>query len=271
MTPVLHIPIDFERREDVRRFCRAIGDNDKALAYLFRLWTDWATAGCEFRELPEPLPIKSAETFGVNTDWPQIELAHIIEDFCGWSGPEGELVTKALRSGVIKAERRQRNGGECWGLVLNDFWTFNAHFSKQYKTMQQKGGIAKGARHAANEAKSAANHQVTLIEGRGKQFALPLDAAVTSEEIKKCVGLIMLMDRACDKPMRKSSEYSQNEPLMNTALYVVRNYQQHDIEKVYEYVIANRDNPRLGKIPERILEQFGKHLEASRDEQPVAA
>lgn len=33
---------------------------------------------------------------------------------------------------------------------------------------------------------------------------------------------------------------------------------------VHEYVIANRDNPRLGEIPERILDRFGEHLGKAR-------
>jgi hypothetical protein len=263
MTPALHIPVDFERREDVRRFCRAIGDADKGLAYLFRMWIDWATAGHEFRKIRD-LPASG------DIAWDELELTYIIEDFCGWTGKTGELLGKAMASGVMRLERRDLGGFGSEGLVLDAFWQFNSHLSPTHKTMQQKGAIAKHARKAVDETHSAASHQVDLIEGRGRQFALPLDAKVTSEETKNCVALIMVLDRACNKPLRKSLEYTQNESLMTSALHVVRKFSKEDIDAVHEYIIANRDNPRLGKIPERILERFGEHLDAAREARVAA-
>jgi len=270
LTPALHFPIDFERREDARRFCRAIGDADKALAYLFRMWVDWATTGVDYRELRD-LPARAEGELPEATMivWNECELTFIIEDFCGWTGKPGELLGNALAAGVLRLERRGMDGFGTEGLVLNNFWQFNSHLSPHHKTMQQKGAIARNARRTAKEIEVEAAHQVDVIKGRGKQFALPLDVQATPDETKKAVALIMMIDRACGKPLRKSSEYTQNEQLMINALNVVRGVPREDIEKVYEYVIANRDNPRLGKIPGRIIEHFGEHLGKAKE--PVAA
>ena len=45
---------------------------------------------------------------------------------------------------------------------------------------------------------------------------------------------------------------------------------EQDIDAVYQYIIENRDNPHLGKIPGRILEQFGEYLEKANNGCPVA-
>lgn len=264
MTQALHFPIDFERREYVRLFKRLIlqknegGHGVLGLTYLFRMWVDWATAGVEFR---------SIGLFRGTVDavpWDEIELTFIIEDFCGWTGQTGELIKAAIRSGVMELTSRGEGADLVSGLILKDFWSFNPHFSKQYKTMQQKGAMAKAAKASAAELRAGATHNVSLIEGQGKQFALPLDANPTRDEIEKSVALIMMIDRACDKPLRQRSEYTENESLMLSALNVVRGVPQEDIQRVYQYIIVNRDNPRLGKIPERILEQFNRHLDESK-------
>jgi len=74
------------------------------------------------------------------------------------------------------------------------------------------------------------------------------------------VMLIRLIDRACNRAPRPESEFVKNGDLMNTALQIVRRHPQEDVDSVYEYIVANRDNPRLGKIPSRILERFDEHL-----------
>jgi hypothetical protein len=37
---------------------------------------------------------------------------------------------------------------------------------------------------------------------------------------------------------------------------VVRSHSKEEIDRVCEYIVANRDNPRLVKLTERLLEKF---------------
>lgn len=257
VNPVLHIPLDFERREDVRKLAHRLQNSDLAILYVFRMWMDWAVNGSEWRGFNDLYP----DTFDEEKkfiEWlDRQELTHIIEDFCGYAGDKGRLICESVGAGVLTVSERDGVGG----LVLNDFWRFNNHLSPGHKSMQQRGAIAKHARRSAVDIQQAASQQVDIITDGGRQFALPLDSKPTTEEVKRCVSLIMMIDRACGRNPRKPQEYTKNETLMTNALQVVRRFSMDDVGRVYEYVIANRDNPRLGKIPDRIIEKFGEHLE----------
>jgi hypothetical protein len=252
--PVLHIPIDFERRENVRRFRRAQGNNDLAIVMLFRMWVDWATAGSEIRKIRD-LPAEG------EIKWDEQEITYIVEEFCGWGGKAGALIRSALDCGVLSVVKREFEPGKSAEyLVLNDFWQFNQHFASSYKTIQQKGALARNVKRSAENIAESASRRVDIMADRGAQFALDLDSKPTTEEVKRCVTLIMLIDRACNRGLRDQREFTKNESLMNSALQVVRKYSQDDVNAVYKYIIEHRDNPRLGKIPERIIERFSEHL-----------
>jgi hypothetical protein len=262
--PLLHIPLDFERREDVRRFTRLVGE-DFALVWAIRLWTDWGTAAVEFRPLgfsqkkPDPF---DAEEY----QWKDDDLTYIVEEFC-YGGPTkleapGFLIKKAIAAGMIQVVKRDGS----WGLILNDFWRFNAHLSPTHKTIQQRGAIARNAIRSVAEVEELADKQVRMMSDIGKQFALPIDQKPTTEEVKRCVATIMMLDRACDRPLRKSEDYAKNEPLMTLALNVVRGYTLNEVRMVYEYLVAHRDDPRTVKLPDRILERFGELLRKTTDD-----
>lgn len=257
MTPVLHLPLDFERREDVRRFHYAMSMFSGQAIYPFRLWLDWATAETDFR--PLKFSFANAESY----PWQDDELTFIIEQFCDFEVEKkpGELLKAAIGAGMLRVEERDGQHG----LVLNDFWRHNSHLSPAHKTIQQRGAIAQHAKRTIVQVEEAASQQVAIIADRGDQFALPLNARPTTDEVTRSVALIMLIDRACERPLHKPDEYTKNESLMLTALQIVRRYSREDIRSVYEYIIANRDNPRLGKIPNRILERFEEHLRKAKD------
>lgn len=249
MIPLLHLPLDFERREDVRRFRRLLGnpDPDMALNVAVLLWLDWGRAGVEFR------PLKFAPKPTGTYPWKDDDLTFVIEDFCGATSDPGFLITKAIEATLLRTEQR----GVGWGLVLNDFWRYNSHLSPTHKTIQQRGNIAKNARREAKELASAAEKQSQLLQD---QTIFAMDIVANPEETKNSIALVMRLDRACGKPLRATSEYLAQKALMTDALKVVRKYSNDDINRVTEYVIANRENPRLVKLTERLLEKFGELL-----------
>lgn len=259
ITPLLHLPLDFDRREDVRRFRRACGGEPMSLLWAVRLWVDWGTAGVEWR------PITAAAT----TDpkqiaWSSEELTYIIEEFCEFtppdpSAPPGGLIAAALASGVMRLESR----GERYGLVLNDFWRFNSHLSPQHRTIQQLGAAAKHAKRHLAEADASAEQQLRLLQAQGQLVFEHKDA--TPEETKRALAVVMRLDRACGLPTRPSAAYVEEKTLMAAALRVVRGYTAEEINRVCEFIMENRGNPRLVKLPDRILEKFGELLGKTND------
>jgi hypothetical protein len=253
MTPLLHLPIDFERREDVRRLKRAIGASHWGTVVAFRLWADWATAQVEFRPLKF---MGSLSDFNVQEyPWKDDDLTYIIEDFCEMTVSEpGELIQKAIAAGMILIKFR----GGVFGLVLNDFWRHNSHLSPSHKTIQQRGAEAMHLRRKLAEVDELANTQARLIEAQGHLVFQQKE--VTPEETRQAIAVVMRLDRACGLPQRKTSDYTEQTALMADALRVVREFKTEEINQVCEYVYANRDNPRMVKLPERLLERFGELL-----------
>ena len=255
MIPLLHLPLDFERREDVRRLGRALGNQEMALNIALLIWLDWGRAGVEFRLL-KFAPKQSGYP------WKDDDLTFVIEDlFCGDGKGRvpGAIITKAIEATLLRTEQR----GAVWGLVLNDFWRFNSHLSPSHRTIQQKGAIAKHSRKEARDLELAAAKQIELIRSQGH---LVFESAVAdADETKRSIALVMRFDRACDKPLRGTSDYTEQTSLMATALRVIRAHSNDDINRVCEYVIANRENPRLVKLPERLLEKFDDLLRKASD------
>lgn len=245
--PVLHLPLDFERREDVRRFARFVGRPDLAVWIVLKWWLDWARAGVEFRIL------KYAPRAGAYP-WKDDDLTFVIEDECG-TGKPGELITHAIAATVLRIEQR----GAVWGLVLNDFWRFNYHLSPEHKTIQQKGAIAKHSRQEARALEAAAKKQAVLIQQQG-QMVFASDVSASQDEANRSIALVMRLDRACGKPLRTTTEYLSEKALMSDALRAIRKYSKEEINRVIEHVIANRENPRMVKVTERLIVKFGELL-----------
>lgn len=246
--PVLHLPLDFEMREDVRRLVQrlkpALGEAAKpmAAAYFVRLWCDWGRAGVQWRSLDVPFQ-------GVEHPWAKEAIAHMLEEFCDWKGATGDLVKIFMETGMVQIFQR----GDLYGLVLNGFWELNAHLSPDFKTTQQKGGMAKAEKSRQADAEKMAAQQQLILE---KQGALALDEAlkVSPEEQKRAIAFVMSMDRACGLPVRGSVQYSPE--LLQTAVRIIRAYKRENIVLVERYLHKHRNNPEVIKIPDRVIENF---------------
>ena len=258
----LHLPVDFEMREDVRKLVHVLAhavpadssefavaaaqDQAKRAALFFvRIWTDWARAGVEWRPLESSWPEKEV-------DWTREPLTHIIESYCGWDGPLGEMMRRCVMAGVLELKRH----GELLGVVARDFWRYNEHLSPGYRTMQSRGGRAKAAAAADRQLEVAAGQQVRM---------LPLDFTAkagdvkpTEEEQRRAVGLIMRVDRACGHVMRATSEYSQE--MVGCAIAVIRQHDAAAVTAVERYLHRHRENPAVVKVTEQIIGRFDEYL-----------
>jgi hypothetical protein len=239
---VLHLPLDFERREYVRRFAR---QHSEAVVTVLRMWIDWATAGTDFR--PLKARFDSAESY----DWSGDDLTFVLEEYCGHDGAPGDLIKRALLAGVMKVEFR----GENYGLVLAEFWRFNEHLSPNHRTIQQRGAAAM---HSKARDKRLVQDQARIIAAQ-EQLIFD-EREVTADETRTAVAIIMRLDRALGLPLRTTTEYVSSRSLLEAAVRVVRTFKSDEIDAVCQYVIENRDNPRLVKMTERLLEKFGELL-----------
>ncbi len=257
MTNSLHIPFDFDRRDVTRLFVRklqALGlSQPEALLCAYQVWTEWATASAEWR------PLKL--TMGDNPSdylWGRDDLTHIIEGYCvGYKGEPGGLILAALESGFILIEQRS----DVKGLVLAGFWNINVHLDPQYKTIQQRGGVARAQKQLHAESLKLGAQQSSLIT---EQTSLALEGnKPAKEEEKNLCALIIRLDRICGKPMRLSRDYS--ETLIRDALDVTRRFTHDQIRVVETYLLASRENPEVVKDPARILAEFPQHLKNAEE------
>lgn len=250
----MHLPLDWERSAELRLLAMKLRNHARFVPLWYvRLWTEWGTVGDEWR------PLKFFYS-GKDHEWQNEDVTYLIEQFVEWSGSAGEFVAACIESGVLLVEQR----GDLSGLVLTGFWKLNCHLSPDYKSIQQLGGIAKAQRKQQEEVKAMAAQQLRIIEAKPRDeqaaFWMPR-AEVTREEREACLALVMRLDRACGRSVRRSSEY--DEGLLASALEVIRAFTPDDIDSVERYVFGNRDNPAVVKEPDRILLRFAHLLEAA--------
>lgn len=260
MSKLLSIPTEFKLTEAFRMFKHRLMmlDYNERDAFCFALsfWFDWAMAGVEFRQLHgKPLDVNNCDWDSY--DWEGEDLTHIIESYCQWNGEIGGLLRVAIASGYVQVQ--QRNG--VWGLVLKNFWAFNEHLSPEYKSIQQRGGLAKAEAMRKRKIEEEAEEQRKLFELQG---ILPFDedSKPTKEEERLVYALVMRMDRACGERVRLGSSYSKE--LMDLALRVIRTYSADDISLVEVYLIEHREDVRVVKITDRILQNFSEYLEKAK-------
>src|SRR4051812_33069391 len=102
---LLHIPQDFEQRDEVRTLGRLLareGSGDGSLASLLclRLWLDWARNGVDWRPLSSPLAASG------NRDWSSENLVYLIEQYVLWGAKCGDFVNACLSAGVLHLVKR---------------------------------------------------------------------------------------------------------------------------------------------------------------------
>ncbi len=246
--PLLHIPLDIEQSEQVRRMAvilaRKLGRpmdecRDPVILLVMRLWLDWGRAGTDWRAL--------AAAHTPEYDWGADPLTHIVESYCKWTNAgDGGLMKLGIEAGVLKIAKR----GDLDGLELSHFWQFNEHLSPEYRSIQSRGGKARALSKQAEKVEDMAAQQAQLLE----PGLFSEDATVTEPEKKKAVAMIMLIYMACGLTVPNTKSYSH--PLINKAVEIIRRYSAANIQLVQKFIGENRDNAHVPKVPERIVYDF---------------
>jgi hypothetical protein len=160
---------------------------------------------------------------------------------------------------LLKIEKR----GDVAGLVLNGFAEFNEHLLPGYVSMQKKGGIAAGEARRRKADGPAARQQRQIIEAKTGELPLVIRGEATTPEVEAGIQLIMQIDRACGREVRRTSEY--DDGLVTSAIGVTRAFTADQIEAVLLMLAAGRDNPMVIKRADFILDHFGEYLRSTQN------
>ena len=278
MLPTLHLPLDFEKRASVRLLGRKLGSardsragfgdspkrifspadpHEYAVVAALRVWLDWASSAVEWR------PFRRAQNDKERIEWTKEDLTFIIEGAAGWHDNDGAFMQAAVEAGFIVIEERailtsdlgpltSSPAPSALGLTLDGFWPLNEHLSPDYKSIQQRGGEARAARRLFSEVDVLAEQRREIFE---KQGALPFGTEKLSpEEQTLCFAIFIRLYRACNLPVPSAADFT--EAAMSEVRAIARLYTPEQISKVESWLIENRDNPVVVKIPARIISDY---------------
>ena len=255
----LKVPIGFTRRADVRllgrklaaRLPAAVLDGHEGAAFAFFIWIEFAEAGMDWRPLRLPFGGEPERH-----DWTQEEVTFLIESAAGWPGEAGWLIRCGIEAGMLRIEAR----GDVAGLVLNGFAELNGHLLPGYLSMQKRGGLAAGEARRRKTDVAAAQQQRRMIESKrgGEELPLVIRGEATTPEVEAGIQLIMQIDRACGREVRRTSDY--DDGLVTSAIGVTRAFSGEQIEAALLTLAAGRDHPMVIKRADFVLDHFGEYL-----------
>lgn len=261
MKPLLHLPVDFELRDDVRTLGRLLVADERddrrraafVSAFLLRLWLEWARAGVEWR------PLAAGDMPSDAAGWAAENLTHLIESAVGWHGESGRFVHLCIVGGTLRFDRKAELGG----LTLVDFALYNPHLLPGFVSAQQKGGFAKAERARLRESLEAAAQQQKLIEARTGPdlFAADVDPA----ERRRALALIMTLDGACGRPLRSTADYESDAGLLRDAVAALRRSTSDDLLLLQRYLVRRRFMPDAAPDAGPVIRGFDDFLRKAKE------
>lgn len=289
MSALLHVPLDFELREEVRSLAMgSTGDPpvagdppaspplatalgaSLAVLYTFRLWCDYGRAGTDWRPLGLPM-----DADWRMTDFKRFPLAGVLENYCGWKGEAGVLIHILIAAGVLVVEQRggashhspitdhRSPSDRLHGLTLTGFARFNEHLLPGYRSQWQKGGHATAARKHRDQLVIAAAQQQKMFE-QERVTLFDEKAPPSKDESQAAILLVMQLDTACGRSLRTTREYTADKTLMAEALRRARTYTRPEIDLALRYLDSERLNPAVPKDSTIILRDFEAILEQAK-------
>lgn len=263
MTKCLHLPLDIELHQGVRRLAMSIYPNssqstlpsgsrpdrtlveigpDMALTIVVRVWLEWGRSGMEWRPLDQTFA-------GTEHAWDQESLCQLLETACGsrnvWSG---QLIPLLAKCGVLSLKQK----GDLWGLELSrEFWEENAHLDPDYQTPQKRGGHAKAAIQEKKKLECMAEQQERILQ---TALELPEGKERDRDTDRKSISLIMRIYRACQMGIPGTADYTI--PLLDVAQDILSRYKEEHILTVEKYLYRHREDVAVVKNPTMILKDF---------------
>lgn len=256
MPQLLHIPMDFDRRETLRLLARKLSlfvdtptATERAFVYGIRIWMEWGATGKQLRPLQQ-------KYHGVPVDhaWDRENITFVLEDAARYPGEAGALVRELINVGFLIVSD---HGEGRASLTLEGFWQYNEHLSPEFKTLQQRGGAARSAKREIDKLATAAGERRKIFESQG---FLPFGSEKPSEmEQEACYALFMRLHRECGLDLPKTEDFT--ESAMGLALGVIRKFTPDEISNVEQYIVDHAAETDFVKKPVRILETFYTYMD----------
>lgn len=237
----LHIPIDIEVRTEFRILESRIG-REKALAAVLILFRDLGYAAAQdsvgFILGPRTRPLEDS-----------------LEGICGLL----DLTVDGCF--LVKAES---------GFSCPIFAAENKHLSKDFKSIQEKGGAARAFKLRERQAEMDApklnamlQPGLFIVEGVGESGE---KTAMAPDERNRCLTLIRLFDNVTGRRDRLNGEYSAG--LIGTAYEVIKRFDREAINRAAQLVMQTHERGHQLNT-ETVLKDF--HQYAQREAAPMAA
>lgn len=261
MGGLLHIPLDFDRRETLRLLARKFSltvdtptATERALVYGLRIWMEWGASGKQLR----PLTQKYAGD-PLTHPWDRENIAFVLEDAARYVGDSGNLIRELITVGfLVLADHGEGKAS----LTLEGFWSFNEHLSPDYKTLQQRGGAARNKSREVEKLSTLATERRKIFDAQG---FLPFGSEKpTEQEQEASYALFMRLHRECCLDLPKAEDFTEDN--MRKALAVIRRFTPPEMATVEQWIVDHVGDVDFVKIPTRILETFATYLDRASGE-----
>lgn len=253
---MLHIPLDFDRRETLRLLARKFSvtvdtpaASDRALVYALRIWMEWGATGKQLRPLQQKYHGDPA-----THPWDRENVAFVLEDAARYPGESGKLVRELLATGfLIVADHGEGKAS----LTLEGFWQLNEHLSPDFKTMQERGALARNAKRELEKLSTLAAERRKIFDAQG---FLPFGSEKpTEQEQEASYALFMRLHRECGLDLPKAEDFTEDN--MSKALDVIRRFTPPEMATAEQWVIDHAGDVDFIKNPTRILEKFAIYID----------
>ena len=203
--------------------------------YVYRLWLDWAREGTALRAFA-----------GTHTSQDTVlsdPLVLLMEEWCDWHGPAGQLIAACARANVLRFVPG--------GLEMPAFAEANPHLSPFYMGQHEKGGRRAAVVKRLRKLGLFVPKQYELLRAAGTDTPL---AAGTPEQRTQALGLVMGLDCAAGRDVRRPQDYPPD--LLGAALEAVQRHSQEHLAQVLLDVAENREDPNAVIDPALILHRL---------------
>lgn len=239
----VHFPQTFLHSASVRALARRLAPQSPvsfvcypADFYVYRLWLDWAREGTALRAFTRP---RSDEVVDVMDD----PLIALLEEWCDWHGPAGQLVAACAQANVL----RYVPGG----LEMPAFAEANPHLSPFYIGQHEKGGRRTAIVKRLHKLGLLVPKQLELLRAAGTDTPL---ASATPGQRTQALGFIMGLDCAAGRDVRRPQDYPAD--LLAAALEAVQRHPQEHLAQVLLDIAEHREDPTTVIDPALILKRL---------------
>jgi len=242
----LKTPNNFLSRECDRKFLIAFHGVDKpresAGYFMFRIWQDYAQNGTDRREI-------GVAAYGEDP------ACQILEEATGWKGLPGKLVQIAVESGfmVVSDEEAGKRS-----LQVAGFFPLNLR-SKTEGGARRKGAMGAAVSKLAKGAVMDTAQQVELWS----RSEAPGD--LDPKDRKEATLLVHVLCRCLAMAPPTKNQW-ENGILLKQAAAVRAAFGDEQLESVWRYLVANRDNPEIPKRVDLALNNFKKYVGLAQEQ-----